>query len=165
MYRPTMYSKHDESLKKFSINFNSCKDLKHIIIKPNQFESFDNDGEIINLISSQKIGFDWEYRDRYFSNGVFQFDSLGQYERKIKKTSIQLSLQCDSTETSVAFAWHEDWGQEMRTQMHLLTDSTKQKGIVRYTKKYKIIFYKDISDLKKIIDRAFKLNAFNHTSF
>ena len=55
--------------------------------------------------------------------------SLGQYERKLRKPSIQIALQCDSTETGIAVGWHEDWLQEERERRALRTDSSwKENG-------------------------------------
>lgn len=165
MYRPTMYSKHDESLAIFVDLFNNSPVCKHIVIEPNEYETYGDDGKIINLKTNEQFGFDWEFRDRYFSNGVFDFDSLGQYERKIIKPSIKLSLQCDSTQTSVAIGWHDDWLDEMQSKLHLLTDSKKQFGTVRYTKKFIIIKYTDMDRIKIMINNAFVTRNFNHLVF
>ena len=58
------------------------------------------------------------------------FESLGQYDRKLRKPSIQIALQCDSTETGIAVGWHEDWLQEERERRALRTDSSwKEYGL------------------------------------
>jgi len=63
------------------------------------------------------------------------FSTLGQYEGKFIKPSIQLSIQCDSTETAIAVAWHEDFKKENKIKLTLDTDySEKQFGTVRYTR-------------------------------
>lgn len=84
MYRPSMYNKHDESMYAFAELFNNCKVCNDVIMKPNDEETYGNDGYFIHS-NGQKIGYDWEYRDRYFSNCRLQFDTLGQYERKLRK--------------------------------------------------------------------------------
>lgn len=99
MYRSSLYQKSDETLKNFSKIFNTDKNYPHLHFIPNRTETYDNDGIIYNELTGTFIGFDWEYRERYFSNCNFQFDTLGQYERKLIKPSIQLAIQCDTTET------------------------------------------------------------------
>ena len=98
MYRPSMYNKHDESMYAFVELFINCMVCYDVIMKPNDEETYGNDGYFIHS-NGQKIGYDWEYRDRYFSNCRLQFDTLGQYERKLSLDCIQIAIQCDSTET------------------------------------------------------------------
>lgn len=156
MYRPSKYNKHNESLDFFAKLFNAEKSMSDIIMEPIDEETFDNDGFFVDVKTGKKIGFDWEYRDRYFKNGIFSFDSLGQYERKLKKESIQVSVQCDSTQTAILVAWHDDFLLEEKVKLSLATDSwKKQYGGVRYTKKFKIYHYGEIKEFKKMIQRAF----------
>ena len=126
---------------------------------------FENDSDNRRDIYRKKFSFDWEYRDKYFSNGHFVFDTLGQYERKIIKPSIQLSIQCDSTATSIAVAWHNDFKKENKIKLTLDTDyNQKQFGAVRYTHAFKIYMYEDISDFKEMIQRAFN-SALDSSAF
>ena len=136
-------------MKKFVDLFNNSSAYPNLKIEPITEETFIDDGNIVDIATNQSIGFDWEYRDKYFSNGKFQFSTLGQYERKIVKPSIKISLQCDSTETAVAVAWHEDWELEDVVALRLATDSHDQFGKVRYTKYFKIYSYKKHSGTKK----------------
>ena len=118
------------------------------------------------MLTGTFVGFDWEYREKYFSNCQFQFDSLGQYERKLIKPSIQLAIQCDSTETGIAIGWHFDWLNENQKNLNLATDSSeKQYGTVRYTKKYKIYDYENIIEFKAMLNRAFSTGKFSSESF
>ena len=166
MYRKSLYNKSDESLKSFSKLFNLDKSYPHLRFIPNRTETYDNDGIIYNELAGTFIGFDWEYRDKYFSNCQFQFDSLGQYERKLIKPSIQLAIQCDSTETGIAVGWHSDWLMEDQENLNLATDSSKkQYGTVRYTKKYKIYYYENMIEFKAMINRAFSTGKFSSESF
>ena len=165
MYRSSLYQKSDETLKNFSRIFNMDKTYPHLRFIPNQTETYDNDGIIYNELTGTFIGFDWEYRERYFENCKFYFDSLGQYERKIIKPSIQLAIQCDSTETGIAIGWHEDWIKENKIQLNLATDGKKQFGTVRYTKNFKIYSYKGISQFKAMLNKAFEKSQFNHEAF
>lgn len=160
-----MYNKHDESLRKFARLFNGSKDYRHIQIRPNTEETYDNDGQIVNTYTGQEIGFDWEYRDRYFENCNFRFKTLGQYERKLIKPSIKISIQCDSTETGIAIAWHEDWLSVSCINRRLATDSNDEWGTVRYTKHFRVYSYDNIRDFKEMLDRAFKSGNFNKHSF
>lgn len=166
MYRPSKYDKHNETLEYFANLFNTETSVTDIIMSPNKEETFDNDGYFIDLNTGEKIGFDWEYRDRYFKNGNFCFDSLGQYERKLRKASIRISLQCDSTQTAVLVAWHEDFLLEDKVRLSLATDyNQKQNGDVRYTKEFKIYRYGEIKEFKQMLKRAFITKTENCSVF
>ena len=165
MYRPSMYEKHYESLKNFIDIFNSCNVFSYIQIIPKKDESLIDDGQIINENTMQTIKFAWEYREKYFRNCVFKFDSLGQYERKIRNPTIQISIQSDSTETGIAVAWHEDFLLENKISLYLSTDHIDEFGTVRYTRSFKIYPYSDIKDFKAMIDQAFKNGTYNKNSF
>ena len=156
MYRPSLYSKHDETMNNFAELFNNCSTCSNLRMEPITEETFIDDGEFIDINTGKRFSFDWEYRDKYFSNGNFAFDTLGQYERKIVKPSIQLSIQCDSTETAIVVAWHEDFKKENKQKLNLSTDySEKQFGAVRYTHAFKVYMYTDIDEFKRMIQRAF----------
>ncbi len=166
MYRASMYSIHDKSMMAFAELFNNSLVCRHIEMRPNPEETFDNDGIFIDTRTQTIIGYDWEYRDRYFANGIFQYSTLGQYERKLEKDSIQLSLQCDSTQTAVAVGWHEDWLREKRQKRSLLTDSPqKQQGFTRYTTHFKIYSYEQIDQLKQMIADAMRLHQYSSEIF
>ncbi len=149
MYRPSKYNKHNETLANFEKLFNSTVNYQNIIIKPIEEETFIDDGVILDLDTNQEIGFDWEYRDKYFSNCNFKFNTLGQFERKIVKPSIKLSIQCDSTFTGIAIAWHEDWIKENSVLLNLSTDTIDEFGKVRYTKSFKVYSFEKIEEFKK----------------
>lgn len=57
MYRPSMYNKHDESMYAFAELFNNCKVCNDVIMKPNDEETYGNDGYFIHS-NGQKIGYD-----------------------------------------------------------------------------------------------------------
>lgn len=158
MYRPSMYNKHDETMLKFVEKFNGSLVCKNIEMRPNKVETYDNDGIFIDIYTNQSIGYDWEYRDRYFEHCKLEFDTLGQYERKLEKKSIQISLQCDSTETGIAVGWHEDWLQEERERRALRTDSSwKENASIRYTNKFKIYSFSKIDLFKNMVASAMRL--------
>ncbi len=165
MYRPSMYNKHDETMYTFAEMFNNCEACTDVVMRPNEEETFGNDGYFIHDNGS-RIGYDWEYRDKYFSNCVLTFDTLGQYERKLRKDCIQIAIQCDSTETGIAVGWHEDWLNEVRENRSLATDSdAKEHGFVRYTDKYKIYSFEEIDSFKQMISTAIRLNILSHRVF
>ena len=107
MKRPSMYNRHKVSLKAFVEKFNNVKDDLRLVMKIYNTENFRDDGVIVDTKTGKRITFDWEIRDRYFTSGKFTFKELGQFERKLKKGEIGLSLQCDQDETAVMAAWHE----------------------------------------------------------
>lgn len=166
MYRPSMYDKHDESMFCFADKFNKCKICRDVVMIPNEEETFDNDGWFVNVSNDIRIGFDWEYRDKYFSNCKLQFDTLGQYERKLRKSSIQIAIQCDSTETGIAVGWHEDWLKETKEKRMLHTDyKSKESGNTRYTDKYIIYRYEEIDQFKQMINMAMRLGVYSYKIF
>lgn len=162
MYRPSMYDKHDETMYAFAEKFNSSDVCRDVVMKPNDEETFGNDGYFV-CDNGQKIGYDWEYRDKYFSNCKLKFDTLGQYERKLKKDCIQIALQCDSTETGIAVGWHEDWLVEAKEGRRLSTDfEMKECADIRYTDKYKIYSYEEINAFKYMISEALRLHTYSY---
>ncbi|NQV37324.1 MAG: hypothetical protein HQ509_04855 [Candidatus Marinimicrobia bacterium] len=166
MKRPSMYGKHESSLKIFSDLFNSTKDRLPLVMQIYQTENFRDDGVIVNTKSGKRVTFDWEIRDKYFENGTFKFDTLGQFERKIKKDEIGLSLQCDKTETAIMVAWHEDWMNEKAQKISLSTDTRfREKGTIRYTKNFMIYPYIDMGNFRSMIYKAIESETFNHEVF
>ena len=96
MYRPSKYTQHNDTLEIFSNIFNNCKKHRELQIIDFLKENFSDDGKIVNLKSNKEIIFDWEVRYKYFSNGDFAFETLGQFERKFNKTPpVDLSIQSD----------------------------------------------------------------------
>lgn len=161
-----MYDKHDETMFNFAEKFNNSPVCGHIEMRPNQVETFDNDGIFIDINTNNSIGYDWEYRDRYFAYCELSFDSLGQYERKLRKPSIQLALQCDSTETGIAVGWHEDWLQEEKERRRLKTDfSYKENGAIRYTTHFQIYSFDQVDSLKNMIASAMRLRIYSSKIF
>ena len=149
MYRPSMYNKHDESMYAFAELFNNCKVCNDVIMKPNDEETYGNDGYFIHS-NGQKIGYDWEYRDRYFSNCRLQFDTLGQYERKLRKDCIQIAIQCDSTETGIAVGWHEDWLNMLFPRLRIARDLLCEDGLIMIS-----MDENESTNLKKMCDEVF----------
>lgn len=166
MYRPSKYNLSQASLEFFANKFNSLpgfQNIKWIVITE---ETFDNDGYFIDLKTGKTIGFDWEIRDKYFSEGKFDYKTLGQYERKTKKPTIELSIQCDKECCAIIVAWHEDFKAEQIEKIQLATDTNvKEDGQTRYTEHFEIYKYSELIEFKKMINDAFKQNLRNHNLF
>lgn len=166
MQRPTFYHKHNQSLEKFATLFNREPHFPEMTIKPIEEETFRDDGFIIDTYTGKRIGFDWELRDRYFANGQFKFSTLRQFERKISKPEIDMSIQCDSTETSIIVAWHEDFKRGKSFIQPSFTDfDYKEDAMVRETSHFMIYLYDQISSFKAMLRRAFLSEAYDHSSF
>ena len=168
MYRPDTYDIHNDSLENFSALFNACEEFPQLTIRPIEHETFDNDGYFY-LNQVRLFGFDWERRDNYFVNGEFAFPTLGQYERKIRKRSIELSVQCDFNGGFLAAAWHDDFRREPVTTRQIATsdpDTPQNNAQLRYTEHFRIYNYTtDMAQLKRDILTALYNNCLDHTSF
>ncbi|MFQ6613245.1 MAG: hypothetical protein ACE5D1_00235 [Fidelibacterota bacterium] len=166
MKRPSMYPHHESSLKKFTDLFNKQRDGLSLVMQIYQTENYRDDGVIVDTRTGKRITFDWEKRDRYFKSGKFRFPTLWQFERKIKKDEIGLSLQCDSNETAVLVAWHRDWLKEPMKTRRLLTDGPgKETAQVRETRHFKIYLYSEMDRFRRMLVRALKTGRFDHSVF
>ena len=100
-------------------------------------ENFRDDGFFIFEFNKNKIYFDFEKRFRYYpSYQKFQFNELGQFERKIKKSEILLSIQCSLDETGFVFAWHEDFLCEKIQNVKSITKTGFENNGKRFTKSF-----------------------------
>ncbi len=166
MKRPGMYQQHEESLREFVEKFNGVKDGLPLVMQIYHTENFRDDGIIVDTRSGNRIVFDWEIRDKYFQSGQFRFPEVGQFERKLKKGEIGLSLQCDCDRTSVLAAWHEDWLREKPKKVALKTDYPQaEQAQVRYTPHFKIYPYSDLKALRAMLYKALRTGTFNHEVF
>ena len=163
MWRPSKYDISQDSLIRFADKFNEASDEIKCIPNPN--ETYDNDGYFC-FSGSGDIGFDWEIRDKYFENGRFLFNTLGQYERKLSKPSIQLSVQCDRNESAILVAWHSDFLQEQQDLVLADTDSTrKQLCPVRYTAYFQVYTYQELNRFRDMLKQAILSHQFSHLAF
>ena len=163
MWRPSKYDISQDSLIRFAHKFNEISN--EIECLPNSEETYDNDGYFCYL-GSEYIGFDWEIRDSYFENGKFSFNTLGQYERKLVKPSIQLSVQCDKNQAAILVAWHSDFLRENQEIIPVSTDyQEKQSCPVRYTSHFRIYTYNNLGDFAKMLKRAIVNNQLSHEVF
>ncbi len=166
MKRPSMYQRHEDSLAHFTELFNTCRDGLPLVMQVYRTENYRDDGVIVNTRTGKRIVFDWEIRDKYFSNGKFKFKELRQFERKIKKDEIGLSLQCDKEETALLVAWHNDWLRTEPFPARMSTDFTwNEKNLVRATDKFKIYPYSTIAEFRLMIGQALRRDIFDHSVF
>ncbi|MBU4501687.1 MAG: hypothetical protein KKA79_03790 [Nanoarchaeota archaeon] len=127
-------------------------------------ENFRDDG-VITFEDGNSIIFDWEKRDAHWTGDRFPFSELGQFERKLQKQEIKLSIQCNKEEKTFAIGWHEDWLKENKIRRNLATNNVDESGVVRYTSKFKVYSYDEIDKFMDVIIKAFKKSAFNYRSF
>ncbi len=163
MYHPSKYDEHNKSLNKFSLLFNSHskENGNRLVVKINETETFRDDGYIFDSSNSTKLGFDWEKRVSYYINYGFPFEDFGQFERKIKKPEIKLSIQCSKNENGFCIAWHEDFLKEIQKNIgSKMENGRKEFTPKRFTKKFKEFSYDEINKFYSIL-----LNAFDTKNF
>lgn len=153
MYRKSKYHISQASLEYFATRFNQSPVHKNLEWRVINTETYKDDGKFLDVDTGKTMGFDWEIRDNYFENGEFKYDTVGQYERKMTKPSIKISLQSDKDCYAIIVAWHEDFFKENIQKMNLATDTeVKQKDAeVRYTKHFKIYTINEIDKFKEMI--------------
>jgi len=133
---------------------------------PSATENFREDGEIVFSSGNRKILYDFEKRFSYYDNyGCFKFDSFGQFERKIQKPEISLSIQCSKNENGFIIAWHEDYKNEDIIYLNSKTANGLEKTGKRFTKKFKELRYTEMQIFYQVLLNAFTKNSFNATSF
>ena len=162
MYHPKKYEDHEQSLKKFVDLFNKQSDGR-ICMSIHKEENFRDDGVISDKKTGKQIPFDWEKRHSYYNTFGFPFDSFGQFERKILKPEVILSIQCSKDESAFCIAWHSDFLKEEMKKI----DSIKENGSYenkgkRFTRKFKEYSYKDIGHFNNSLKQAFDKNKFNY---
>lgn len=166
MKRPSKYADHERSLKKFTALFNGISDGLPLVMQIYQTENYRDDGVIVNTRTGKRVAFDWEIRQKYFSNGRFAFDELRQFERKLKKDEIGLSLQCDLQETAVLAAWHADWLQASPQVQKSATDYLwKENARVRSTRHFRIYRYANLSEFRAMVGQALTSGRYDHRVF
>ncbi|HMR92164.1 MAG TPA: hypothetical protein PKC69_07610 [Chitinophagaceae bacterium] len=168
MYHPDKYGQHNDALERFCTAFNEAA-LKAgglIFMNPSAIENFREDGEIIHRPTGRKTLYDFEKRFSYYDScGKFRFDTFGQFERKIQKAEITLSIQCSRDEKCFIIAWHEDYKKEKIVYLSSKTASGgSEKGGKRFTKDFLEIDYTDMDKFYRILEKAF-MTGFNCQSF
>lgn len=168
MYYPSKYDEHNESLKRFVKLFNETagKLGGRIVMRIRENENFRDDGIIQDCKTDMQILFDWEKRQSYYTKCGFPFDTFGQFERKIKKEEILLSIQCSQNEDCFCIAWHEDFKDENIEFIPSATESGEPEFTgKRFTKKFLELRYDEMDKFYKILENAFDRRTFNSTTF
>ena len=168
MYHPEKYIHHNKALDNFCALFNEAAakvgDLLHM--KPSAIENFREDGEIFYKPQNTRILYDFEKRFSYYDNyKMFKFDTFGQFERKIQKPEISLSIQCSKNEDGFIIAWHEDYRQENIAYINSKTANGWERTGKRFTKKYSELAYHEMERFYLILNKAFTENCFNASCF
>ena len=168
MYHPDKYIHHNKALDHFCALFNEAAALSGDLLnmKPSAVENYREDGEIVYKPQNKKILYDFEKRFSYYDGyKKFKFDTFGQFERKIQKPEISLSIQCSKDEGGFIIAWHEDYRQEKIIYIASKTAGGTERTGKRFTKKYKELAYEEMGRFYQMLNKAFTENCFNATCF
>lgn len=158
MYFSSKYSDHNDSLERFIKKFNS-KTEYNLEMYANKNENFRDDGKIICLLSKKNIIFDWEKRFHYYGRySKFKFYKLGQFERKIQKKEIKISIQCSLDETGILVAWHKDFLNEKKQYIQSKTQFSYERNAKRFTSKFKEFSTERLLEFKKEIRNSIDLH-------
>jgi hypothetical protein len=168
MFHPDKYMPHNKALDKFISIFNSVSKKEGALLKmmQSEIENFREDGEIIFLPNGAKTLYDFEKRNRYYDTCGFSFKDFGQFERKIQKPEISLSIQCSKDEKCFCMAWHEDFKKEQIKYIGSVTGrGNKEYTGKRFTTAFKELKYSEMDQFYKILVKAFSSNNFNSSCF
>jgi len=164
MYHPDKYKHHNNAESKFAAIFNDTSNESSMMI--NDKENFREDGYIVYHKLDYKIMYDFEKRFTYYdSYNKFKFNTFGQFERKIKKPEIELSIQCSKKEDAFIIAWHEDFRKENIVYINSKTRYGYERTGKRFTKRFIEISYSNMSIFHDIIKRACEAKKLDYNSF
>ena len=165
MYRPSKYYISQASLEFFAKRFNESPNHRNLEWRYINEESFVNDGYFIDVGTGKSLGYDWEIRDNYFENGRFKFPTIRQFDRKMQKDSIKLSIQGDRDCMAFIAVWHDDLRKGKRLEQPSKTDYGHQDAIVWETNQFRIYQLKDIAKFKDMIDYALNKGIYDYHAF
>ena len=168
MYHPDKYRPHNEALDRFCTLFNqvAAKLGNLLCMQPSAIENFREDGNIFYTLTGASILYDFEMRDRHYNSCGFPFKDFGQFERKILKPEIALSIQCSKDEKCFCIAWHEDFKKEQIKNIgSRIGSGGKEYTGKRFTVAFKEIKYSDMEDFYLMLLKAFSDKTFNATCF
>ena len=169
MYHPDKYENHNTALKKFIGAFNKVASQKggKLEMYYQEVENFRDDGGIIYKPRRSRILYDFEKRFSYYDTcKKFKFASLGQFERKLRKPEIKLSIQVSTDEKCFMIAWHADYKKEERILLGSKTATgRKEYDGKRFTKDFIELSYGQFDKLYDILLYAFEKRAFDKSSF
>lgn len=137
--------KHDESLQRFIEKFNR--------IEPHNIHAEENTQQFIAdaffIVQGTKLKFDWEKRWIHWIGGVtYPFSSLYQFDRKFK-FEVDLTVQCNKTESAIVVAWHKDFGLPFTSRT--MTSKGKIDDRIRETRKFMTFSMNELQGLKAFI--------------
>ena len=169
MYHSKKYDSHNKALNEFIRNFNKAAEIKgnKLEMYYQEIENFKDDGGIIFKENNSRILYDFEKRFSYYVGcGGFRFKTLGQFDRKIRKPEIKLSIQCSSDEKCFLIAWHEDYYLQKNFKIGSVTQSgSREYDGKRFTEDFKEIAYNKMDVFYDVLLYAFENNQFNKNSF
>ena len=175
MYYPDKYDDHNNALKRFINIFNDhgrkygCSILMHYHTK----ENYKDDGIVIYRPAMRSIGYDFEKRHTaYQCYGKHTFKKLSQFERKLVKPMIDLSIQCSTNEDAVLIGWHSDFLKSpIETYKAKTKDGFEKQMRCRSTEHFREYSYSDRGEQKgmdalyRVILGAFINYQFNYRSY
>jgi hypothetical protein len=168
MYHPQKYTAHNEALGRFCHAFNTmaATQAQPVSMEPSAYENFRDDGKITHHLSGKVILYDFEKRNSYYNCCGFPFKEFGQFERKIDKPEILLSIQSCRDEQCFCIAWHEDFKKEEIRYIGSATGSgRKEHSGKRFTLKFRELRYSEMDIFYEILLRAFAYDRYNALSF
>ena len=169
---PGGYKPHNDSLEYFAERFNNIviDDLANVVIVLIRKETYKNDGSIIALDKGLAMGLDWEQRQKYYPTyGQFEKKQwgLGQFNTKLVKDEIHISMQCSTDETGLLVGFHQDF--KRLANVDLPSESKKNRtelmSNTQHYREFDISTDEGILEFKKMVARAFKLKEYNHIAF
>tara|TARA_Y100000766_G_C18906346_1_gene605978 strand:+ start:706 stop:1221 length:516 start_codon:yes stop_codon:yes gene_type:complete len=163
MYFPDKYQSHNEALDRFVILFNRCSHKKksRITMNSEKIENFRDDG-FIQFPDNSILKYDFEKRFNYYPKfGEFRFSDLGQFERKISKKEISLSIQCSTDESGFVFAFHEDLYKEEKKYISSKTRNGYERTAKRFTKNFYECSSENIIRFHNMIENCYKNKNFS----
>lgn len=166
-----LYPVHNTTMMSFAMRFNSIDDGINLMIMPNRYERFTNDGSIALTDQGLSVGYDWEHRNNgYDSVDEFEYKRYGisQYGTKLAKPSIKIALQESKDETGLLVVWHEDFKKDL-VEVNLPSQTKKNRrepmGCTKYYTEYNITTDEGIAEFRQMLYRAFMAGEYNHTVF
>ena len=163
MYFAGKYKEHNDALNRFMRTFNNYafNNGNEVRMYLEHNENYRDDGGIVYLPENIKVLYDFEKRHNYYPTfDKFSFKELGQFERKISKEEIHLSIQCSTDETGFIYAWHNDFKNEPIRSIKSKTSTGYESNGKRFTKNFKELSSQSMNKFYFDLLHAFKLKKF-----
>ena len=170
------YPTHEETLARFMTRFNNVLyegcDLEfyNLCMLRLRKDSYKNDGTFVQIDADKCCGYDWQCRHTgYDTLGAFEYAKwgLGQYNTKLVKPSIKISLQISRDETGLLVAWHSDYEKVVDVKLSSETkkNRTEKVGNTYFFTEFDIRTDEGVLAFKKMIYDAIREQKFDHTIF